>query len=339
VNFGIITKETGEEDASVETLYGISNWKLKIHRESDHIEILRAVTCDSRAVLPDELFGLPVTALADYALAPTARPVDGEEVRIVSGREGDWDNRNLHELTMPEHLVSVGSYALYGCRFLHTLRLYDRADRWGIECLMNCHRLRFLHLTRVGEKQGEALSFICGEIHEELDVTVYEIDGSETRLVIPDYIEDYEENIPNHSFDYRISGGGYPYHHVFPGKKLDLRTYDSHWEQYLSRMYEHETAIRLAYTRLRWPRELTEQAEQQYAEYLSQNAEDAILWQLSQKDAAGLRLLLNKLGPADEIIRKACEQARMEGNTEALAILLERQRKAKPRGLDMDFDL
>ena len=86
----------------MEILYGSSNWKLIVRREEDHVVILRGVTCDSRAVLPDELFGLPVTVLGEKALSPTAKPISGEEVRIVCGREGEWDNRNLEDLTLPE---------------------------------------------------------------------------------------------------------------------------------------------------------------------------------------------------------------------------------------------
>ncbi len=323
----------------MEKIYGISNWKLTIRRAGDHIEILRGVTCDAQAVLPDSLFDLPVTVLADHALAPTAKPIEGEEILMVSGREGEWNNRNLRELTLPSGLTEVQSYAFYGCRGLHTLQLHDRIDRWGIDCFMNCHNLRNLRLTRVGEKQSEALAFICGAISEEMDVVIREVDGSETRLVFPDYVEDYEENIPNHSFDFRISGGGYPYHHTFPKKQLILRTYDEHWSQFLRKQYEEETALRLAYTRLRWPTGLEPFAEKQYIEYLSAHAEEAILWQLSQKDAIGLTLLLDKLAPGTEVLHSACEQARREGNTEGLALLLERQRKSRPRGLDRDFDL
>lgn len=323
----------------METIYGISNWKLTIRRMEDHIEILRGTTCDPVAVLPESLFDLPVTVLGDHALAPTARPVEGEEVRIISGREGEWNNRELRELTLPPCLTEVQAYAFYGCRSLQVLRLHDRIDRWGVECLMNCHKLRELYLTRVGAKQGEALAFLCGELHEELDVILYEVDGTETRLVLPDYMEDYEENIPNHSFDYHIIGGGYPYHHSFPGKQLILRTYDEHWETYLRKQHEEETALRLAYTRLRWPTGLESFAERQYVDYLKANARDALLWQLSLRDSIGLRLLLDQLCPNEELLHLACDRARAEGNTEALALLLERQRPVRPRGLERDFEL
>lgn len=323
----------------VEKIYGISNWKLTVRRAEDHVEILRGVTCDTKAVLPDELFGLPVTVLGDRALTPTAKPVEGEEIHISCGQTGEWDNRELRELTLPPCLTEVQSYAFYGCRGLQTLRLHDGVERWGSNCFMNCSRLSHLHLTRIGEQQGEALAFICGEIHDEMDVTIVETDGSEIRLVIPDYMEDYEENCPNHHFDFHIQGGGYAYHHTFPAKQLSLRTYDEHWAQYLRKQHEDETALRLAYTRLRWPSGLEAFAEKQYTDYLRSHAEEAILWQLSRRDAAGLTLLLEMLQPNADVLHSACEQARREGNTEALALLLERQRKSKPLGFDRDFDL
>lgn len=323
----------------METVSGLSNWKLILRREADHIEILRAETCDSRAVLPDELFGLPVTVLGDHALAPGAKPVDGDSLRITCGREGDWDNRQLQELTLPRHLTDVENYAFYGCRALHTLCLHDRADRWGGYCLMNCRELRNIRLTRVGENHGGALAFLCGELHEELQVRVTETHGGETRLVFPEFVEDYEENVPNHHFDYRIYGGGHPYHHVFRGKQLDLRVYDGLWINFLKEAHDPDTAMRLAYTRLRWPTDLSAQAAERYRNYLKNHAKAVLLWQIAQRDIVGLQLLLTELDVQGELLHSACEQARCAGNTEALALLLERQHRQEPKGFDKEFDL
>ena len=98
----------------MEIISGLSNWKMIVKREQDHIEILRAVTCDTKAALPDELWGLPVTVLGDHALAYNASPVIGEEIRITCGPEGEWDNRKLQDLTFPAQLTDVKDYALYG---------------------------------------------------------------------------------------------------------------------------------------------------------------------------------------------------------------------------------
>ena len=46
----------------METIPGSGNWRLTIRRETAGITLLRAATCDKRAVLPETLYGLPVTA-------------------------------------------------------------------------------------------------------------------------------------------------------------------------------------------------------------------------------------------------------------------------------------
>ena len=71
----------------METISGLTNWKLTIRRENHGVTILRALTCDQNAILPDELFGLPVTALLDHALAAGGVPVAGEELRVLGGEE------------------------------------------------------------------------------------------------------------------------------------------------------------------------------------------------------------------------------------------------------------
>lgn len=331
--------ETLKGGVPVETVAGDGNWKLTFRREPDHIVLLRAVTCDSRAVLPGELLGLPVTVLGDHALAPNAAPVPGEELWVTCGHQGSWDNRALEDLTLPPCLEEVGDYALYGCREMHTLRLHDRVERWGGGCLMNCRALRAVFLTRVGKTHGEALAFLCDELHEELDVTVYETDGGVTRLVFPDYVEAYEENCPAHHFDYTIYGGGHAYHHVFRDRQLSLRDYDGLWGKYLGEEHEPETALRLAWLRLRWPSGLSREAEERYWQYLKGRPREALLWQLSQKDIPGLRLLLDGLQPGPELLGAACEQARRDRDTEALALLLERRHQTEPGGFGKRFEL
>ena len=64
-----------------------------------------------------------------------------------------------------------------------------------------------------------------------------------------------------------------------------------------------------------------------------------LLWQIARRDAEGLRLLLEHLAAEEDLLHRACDEARKQGNTEALALLLEKQHKAEPKGFDKDFDL
>ena len=239
----------------METVSGVNNWKLVIRREAAGVTLLRAVTCDERAALPEELFGLPVTALGDHALAPTAGEAEGEAVQVTCGpvaADAEWNNRNLRELTLPPALRRVGDYALMNCVGLKTLRLWDGVTFWGGGALMNCRALDTFHLTRTGE-QGESLAYFADELSRELDVTITEPDGQTVRLLFPEYMEVYEENCPAHHFDYNIYGAGYPYHHCFRQKKLTMKEYDGLWRSYLGMEHDDGAALRLAWWRLRDP--------------------------------------------------------------------------------------
>lgn len=330
----------------VETISGESNWRLILRREADHIVILRAGTCDRRAALPDRLLGLPVTELADHALAPDrqpATPSDNEEALLITcglpDPDAAWDNRSLQDLSLPRSLTALGSYALLNCSALKTLRLHDSVERWGGAVLMNCRGLDTLHLTRTGGQQGEALAWFAGELSRELDVTIRESGGGTIRLLFPEYTELYEENCPAHHFDYFISGAGYPYHHCFRQKKLQLKEYDALWRDFLAMEHEESAALRLAWYRLRWPVDLSGASAADYRAHLRAHAAGALRLLLTEEGGEGLPLLLELARPDREALAAACNLARELGATAALAALLEERHRRFPEGLEKSFIL
>ena len=306
----------------MEQFSGASNWELTIRREEAGITLLRARTCDTRAVLPDTLFGLPITALGHHALSPGGRTDAGEELRITCGvGSGEWDNAALEELTLPAGLERVGDYAFLNCRKLRTMHFHDHLQYWGGGALMNCRSLCQFHITW-GQEQGETLSYIADELSRELDVT---IDGSfgRTRLVLPEYVELYEENCPARIFDYNIQGAGYPYHHCFRNRKLNFLEYDSLWKEFLAMDHEEDTALRLAWYRLRYPVELVEKARSLYQAYLQDHVLEALNWLLEEGTASDLSELLRWTEPTREELAEVTAKAREKGAAEVLAVLLE----------------
>lgn len=324
----------------METVSGLSNWKLVIRREQAGITVLRGITCDPRAVLPEQLFGLPVTALGPHALSPNAAQPQGEEVLVTCGRpaEEGWTNAQMQELTLPASLERVGDYALFNCAELKKLSLHDGVRFWGGGTLMNCRCLDTFHLTRMGE-QGETLAYFADELSRELDVTIVEPGGGQVRLIFPEYVEVYEENCPAHHFDYNIYGAGYPYHHCFRNKKLSLKEYDSLWREFLGVEHDDGCAVRLAWWRLRYPAELTEKAEGAYLTYLRAHVPAAVEWLLEQRDLTGLHFLLERTQPDRETLSAACALAREQRAPEAVALLLEEQHRRFPPVAARNFDL
>lgn len=325
----------------METIGGVNNWRLSIRRERDGITVLRAATCDRRAALPEELFGLPVTALENHALTPGWEDSGGETVLVTCGptaNPSDWDNSSLEDLKLPESLIRVGDYAFFNCRKLKTLRLRDTVRYWGGGALMNCRNLNTFYLTSTGQ-EGELLAYFADELPGELDVTLHLADGGLARLIFPEYVEVYEENCPAHHFDYNIYGAGYSYHHCFYQKKLSIKAYDELWRPMLGMEHDEDCALRLAWWRLRYPVELTERAEADYLTYLRSHAQAAVRWLLAEGDTAGLRFLLARAAWTREDLAEACTLAREQASPEALALLLEEQHRRFPGGLDKTFDL
>lgn len=325
----------------METIGGASHWRLTVRREGAGIVILRAVTCQADAVLPETLWGLPVTALGDHALAPDAPPVPGEAVWIACGpvpAEARWDNRELRALTLPAALERVGDYALFNCAGLRRLRLGDGVGYWGGGALMNCRSLDAFQVDCAG-REGELLAYFAGELPRELDVTLRREGETWARLLFPEYVEVYEENCPAHHFDYNIYGAGYGYHHCFYGRRLDFKAYDALWRPMLGMEYDAGCALRLAWYRLRYPAGLTDRAGADYREHLRSHVLAAVELLLDQGDAGDLERLLAEAPPDREALSRACALARQRGRGAALARLLEEQHRRFPAGAARSFDL
>lgn len=324
----------------MERVRGSSRWRLTFRREPEGIVLLRAVTCERQAALPEELFGLPVIALGDHALAPSAKPAEGERVEITCGpAPREWDNASLERLTLPPSLKRVGDYALMSCRGLRELELWDGVESWGCGALMNCALLGRFTLHREGETFGPSLACFADELSGELDMTVLGVGGTEFRLLLPDYVESYEENGPAHHFDYKIYGAGHPYHHIFRQKQPDLRAYDGLWPQFLREDHDRDAALRMARYRLRWPAELSGDAKARYTDYLRERCGDLLFMQIGEDDLSGAAWAARELSPGEPVLRGAAEHARRLGRTAILALLMERLRQSRPSGLQERFEL
>ena len=315
----------------VKTISALSNWRLKLRREGEGVTILRAATCDKDAVLPDELFGLPVTRLSDRCLAPGAADVPGEELELVCGLpEGDFDNRRIRRLTLPRGLKSVGDYAFLNLREMEELCLFDGLQGVGGACFMNCRAFSRLDLTRTSSAQGPALAAIVSALPQELLVAVHGGAEGELRLVFPEYVERYEENSPARHFDFKIGGAGYPYHIVFRSRRLILSDYDALFPGMLAVEHEEDTALRLAFCRLRWPAELSERSAAVYRAYLEKHRLGTLLYAVGTRDSEGLGLALGLNGLTREELAAALDAARAASFTEGAAALLERRHRLFP---------
>lgn len=287
------------------------------------IEILRAQTQLQQVEVPAALFDRPVTALGARAFAAD------------SGREA---HRRIREVSLPDTLEQVGDYAFYNCTDLRLLRLSDRTERWGGSCLMNCRSLCRLEIRQTAERSATAFYF-ADELSSELDMSFLRGDEVVMRLIFPEYVESYEANGPARHFDFHLYGAGFPYHHAFRNKELDLALFDGAWTELLKREYDPVCALRLAWYRLCYPQELSERSRQAYENWLGQHCGEALEWLLSEGDCRGIGQFLRRFSPAKEILTETLEAARERRLPEAVAILLEEQHRRFPAGRSKRFDL
>ena len=194
-----------------------------------------------------------------------------------------------------------------------------------------------MNLRAIGNRPY--LTAVVRTLSQELDVIVRNADGAVLRLIFPEYIENYTENSPAHHFELKIVGGGYAYHGVFRAKKLAAADYDALWRDYVAAEHEEESALRLAFYRLRWPAELSDRAREQYASHLRMNLREALCFALHERDAHGLRLLLELGVPDANALDFAMNESRTLRFTEATALLLEQRRGQAGAGRKKTFEL
>lgn len=324
----------------MEVIRGESELLLTARKTEEGIVILRALSADRTAVLPETLWGLPVTALEHHAFAPNRPTPEGETVRIACGPvpAEQPDNSRLEDVTLPPTLRRIGDYAFYNCTALKTLRMHDSVADWGGLVFMNCRKLDTLLLRLTGDRT-RGLCYFTGELSRELDVTLTDREGETARLIFPEYRENLDENCPNHYFDYTITGGGYPYHHGFRDNTFSAMEFDRLWGKYLRVNHDAGTALRLAWWRLRQPWKLSKDAEMAYMAYLRDHGEDALTWLLEQRDTEGLNWLLGHVPLSREALSAGCELARQRNAAEAQALLLEQMHRLAPAGRRKTFEL
>jgi|GEM_PF-228570 len=323
----------------VETEMGQSALTLWWKPAPDGAEVTAVTSGEQHVFLPERVRGLPVTALGHHAFSPNRPTPEGEPLRIVCGGGAPGDKpRGIEAVTLPPTLRRVGDYAFYNCSALKELHLAEPVNDWGSGVFMNCGHLRRFFI-RAQDGRVESLAYFAGELATELDVSVDYPDGGTVRLIFPEYREVLEENAPAHHFDFHLYGSGYPYRHVFRDRALSLQEYDRLFPGLLEKEHDPSCALRLAWHRLRAPRELTEQSGQRYLTYLKSRAEAVLAWLLEGRDSRGLAWFLPLSGADADALRTAAETARRLGLTESLALLLERLREGGSEGLHKSFDL
>lgn len=114
-------------------------------KTEEGIRILRCYGVSGAVAVPEELEGLPVTELADYAFADRmeGEPENTSGLPCICGED-------LEELYLPESIRRLGRYVFYNCLQFWKLSCYSTVSFMGAGGFTGCGRLSHLEIHQKG---------------------------------------------------------------------------------------------------------------------------------------------------------------------------------------------
>ena len=236
-------------------------------QEKGQVTIVRYTAGEKRVEVPDQIEGLPVTAVGDYAFSKTG----------------------ITHLSLPHGVTRIGRYALYDCRDLGELSFTDSLRDIGAGAFTGCHHIGRIVLTL---KEGEVsvLKDVLMEVSEELEVS-YQSPEGEGLFLFPEFFEEGVENTPARIIEHHTHGSGLYFRNCFVSRRLQIGEYDKRFADARGEEGE-ELLLQLCLGRLRFPLHLEEEARRAYEAYLSEHLSQAIDLYGRKKDARATAFLM-----------------------------------------------
>lgn len=274
-------------------------------------------------VIPEMHGGLPVTELADRALA----------------------RQDFREVYLPKTLRRIGRYGFYNCEKLEVLHFYAETREIGGGIFNGCRKIRELYI-HMGTDERSALRDFVTEITGRLVVHYYVPDSAggasapdvsgaagtpggsvcereAARLVFPEYYDEAIENTPARNLSFSIHGSGQKYRYCFGDRRIRFELYD---KVFVHEVIEESTedAAEIAVNRLMFPHGLWEEAKVQYMEFLDENFFE--IMEISLRDTERFQWLMDRA--AGKLSEEELEQLILKASS---------MRLAQVSGVLMDF--
>jgi hypothetical protein len=279
--------------------------------------------------LPGELEGYPLTGIGAYCFAAQAHLSPELLCELAEAGLGDGTNppagalrpingEYLRELTIPDTVQVLETYAFYNCKQLRRLSVGANLREIHSDAFMNCRALHTL-VIRAKADTSTGLPFLLNQLTAELAV---EFDAGEESekvcLLYPEYTESYEEIGPAHIFSLHVEGEGYRARKQFSEGRLDVAGYDKVFEK-ASNEEQFLTLMKMALYRLQYPYGLTDDARVQYEQYIKAHETQVLEQLVRAKDADMLRSLCARPQISDEAVQAAVCLAVSTGWTRGVA--------------------
>ena len=287
-------------------LDGKNGERLLCEKQGDgSLKLCRVFGSLDTLMLPETAEGDPITVIGAYCFAEKGHLSEaltdelraaglGDGTTATEGRLRPLNGNYLREISLPDSVVCLETYAFYNCRKLERLTVGAALREINSDAFMNCRALHTLVL--------------CVEFAQ----------GERVRLLYPEYSESYEEIGPAHIFSLHVEGEGYRARRQFVNGVLDIRGYDTVFEKACNEE-QFVTLMKMAIYRLNDPYELSAEAKSRYESYLKVH-EVPILEQLVHaQDEENLRLLCGQPLISDDAVQAAVIRAVAEGWTRGVA--------------------
>lgn len=299
------------------------------------IELLRCFQEDAEIWIPEEINGLPVVRLGDYAFSDRFEP-EGEfeqwEDSLYQNLDlPDYCGEQVEVVHLPKTVEGIGRYAFYGCRNLRGLCFWNRLLQLGAGIFTGCRGKMEIEITfEENREPTSCLREICSEIRYELDVTCKRENGEIlSYLIFPEHYEEAVENTPARILFTQHHGSGNHYRQCFFERKIKYDEYDRQFP--LAEAQEPvEVLAEIIYGRLRYPAGLTEQKKDVYVQFGKNHSLELALVFCDWETLDGLRLMEEEKLLTEEAFEGAMKKASEKRKEEVLSYLMEAHRKLFP---------
>ncbi len=298
-------------------------WEECPNREKRGARILRVYSRDREAEIPETVEGadgnpLPVLELADYVFSAMRQGAEEDDLMGLPPLTGD----RVEHVVLPRSLRKIGRYAFYNCEGLRKLSFFTAVSDLGAGLFTGCRNIGELDVRMVpGEKS--CLYEVLSELNQTLRVTLRDQDGGiQARLLLPEYFEESVENTPARIVNLEMHGCGHRYRYGFRREQMPFAEYDALFPHV--RVQEPPAIVsELAWYRLEYPVQLSENWKAAYLEYLEAHPEAAAEafarvgnMALMRRAAADPRISLDSL-------EKMIGAAQRTGQSELIPLLMD----------------
>ncbi len=257
--------------------------------------------------VPETIDGYPVVGIYKYAFE---------------------ERMDVTEVILPKTIKIIGAHAFYNCKNLKRVELHDGIMELYDGAFKNCYSIHSIILHAHQKKEGKIRNMMS-ELVQELTLSIYYKDGTQSELVFPTFEDGYIENTPAKVFQNVIYGTGGSYRQCMQTGSMDYREFDQLFPRSV-REDRIEAPVKNSIARLKYPYKLFQSAKNQYEKFLKEHQLEATKVLADRDRIDGIQIMCDRSCYTKEHIEESIEYVRGQGKLEIFGILMNYKIKNYP---------